>query len=137
MEFEAPDLVREANENPEVLNILKSVITQISVEGSGPGRWEIPADKIKAVTQKSLHPYLENRKLTELIRNMSVKPQQVRQLISLGSIVKSAEATEEAEERIRKREIEPSQRHKLDEMVEVPPGDFKYGEDKRIVTIVN
>jgi iron(II)-dependent oxidoreductase len=135
VEFQAPQLVRETNENPEILNILRDIVIKVSEEDKATGKSEIPADKIKEIPQKSLHPYLENRKLTDLIRNMEVTGEQVRQLISLGSIVKSAETVEDVEERIRVHEFESRAKNKLDEMVKVPAGDFKYGDDNRIVTI--
>ncbi|MDL1975967.1 MAG: SUMF1/EgtB/PvdO family nonheme iron enzyme [Deltaproteobacteria bacterium] len=135
VEFEAPELVREANENPEVLNILRDIVMKISEEDKATGRWEIAADKIKEVPQRSLHPYLENPKLTGLIRNMDVTAKQVRQLISLGSIAKSAQTVEDEEKRLRDHEFESRAKHKLDEMVKVPAGEFKYGDDKTTVTI--
>ena len=131
VEFEAPELVREANENPEVLNTLRIIIKEIQKKDKATGRWEIADDEIEKVREKTLHPYLKNPKLTDLIRNMDVTAEQVRKLILLGSIAKSAETLEDEEERLRDHEFEPSIQAKLDRMVEISDGDFLFSDDKK------
>jgi len=135
VEFEAPELVREANKNPAILNMLKDNVENIVEEDKATGRWEIAPDKIKAVRWKSLHPYLQNRRLKGLIRNMDVTPEQITQLTSVGSPVMSAEAGADTEKRIRQHEFESTAQRCFDEMAEVPEGTFQYGDDKKTKTI--
>ncbi len=134
IEFESPKLVEEAKENSEIFNILIEIIGDISVKDPNTGSWEIPADKIQAITQKSLQPYLEDRRLVEFIRNIKIPAEQVRQLISLSSIVKSTETALEEDKRIRQK-LERRIDYKLGEMVEIPAGDFLYGDEKETVNI--
>jgi formylglycine-generating enzyme required for sulfatase activity len=134
IEFESPKLVEEAKENSEIFNILIEISGDISVKDPNTGSWEIPADKIQAIPQKSLQPYLEDRRLVEFIRNIKIPAEQVRQLISLSSIVKSTETAQEEDKRIRQK-LERRTDYKLGEMVEIPDGDFLYGDEKETVNI--
>ena len=131
VEYEAPGLIKEVKENRATFKTLKDIINKISEKDAATGTWEISEERIKEVQAKSLHRYLENRKLTELIRNLDLSQDQVEQLISLSVIVKGVVETEAEPGG----EVEYKPRYRLDEMVEVPAGKFQFGDDKKPVEI--
>ena len=137
VEFESPELVREANKDPENFIVLMNIIADKAVKSRATGKWEIPAEIFKDVSQATFHSYLKNIKLIEPIKNIkevigqddSLK--KVRHLISVSSLVKSPETVQATDQSIRQREVEPSIQAKLDRMVPIPDDDFLFGDDKK------
>lgn len=131
IEFEYPDLWKDIRENPGTFSLLKEIIHDISAKGPEEGEMEILPEKIKEVPQKSLHRYLEDKKLTDTVRGLSITTEQIKQMISITGIVEMPETMTET----RKAADERGLKRKLDDMVEVPAGVFKYGNKNKPVNI--
>lgn len=130
IDYEYPKLVEEAKENNDIFNILIDIIKDISVKDPTTGAWEIPADKIDAIPQKSLQPFLKEKRLVDFIRNIKITAKQVKQLISLSSVIDTKESVLEEEKAISRKDVERGIKYKLDEMVKIPAGEFLYGDEK-------
>jgi len=138
LEFEDRDLVDESRENPEIFNILRRVIKEVSVQEAGTGHWRIDSEKVAEVREKSVLSYLENGRLVELVRRMELSRDQVRQLISLDVIAAPTEVEEPeavADVKSARRAAKPGKKTGLAEMVPVKAGSFPYGDDKQEIHI--
>ena len=140
VEFESPELVQEANEDLEKFIVLMNIIANKAVKSRATGKWEI-SDETISESDKTFRPYLENKRLIEPIKNIKEvigqddSPEKVRQLISVSSLVKSPETVQATDQSIRQREVKPSIQAKLDRMVKIPVGNFKFGDDKKTYKI--
>ncbi len=137
IEFEDPRLAEEIRTNPAVFSIIKAIVSDHASRNEMTGQDEIPPDKLETVREKSLVPFLEQRKLIKLITNLALTDEQLRQLIYFNAIVEIEAEIEEPPELKRERafKIEPAGGPAL-EMVKIEIGDFLFGLDKKPATIV-
>jgi iron(II)-dependent oxidoreductase len=135
LQFEAPELVEESRENPEIINILRRIIDELSIQDDQADKWRIDTDKLSQVREKSVIPYLENDRVVNLVRNMDITPLQVRQLVSLDVITATESALEEIEKARSRKDMKPPRESGLGEMTMVPAGSFLYGDNKEEVII--
>ena len=118
IEYVYPSLKKEISENPQVLSTLKDSIKNIEKRLKDKSRWEL-SDKILQDVPQSLHPYVLDKTLVEIVKNFDAKAENIRQLITVSEIVRGPE------EKVKK-----NKKIHLDAMVEIPVGIFLYGRKK-------
>ncbi len=91
IEFEDARMAEEIRTNPAVFSILKTIISDHAFRNEMTGQYEIPPDKLETVREKSLLPFLEQRELIELIANLDLTEEQLRQLIYFNAVAETKE----------------------------------------------
>ena len=137
IEFEAPELKKET---AGTVHLIKEKIDALSEKNELTGGWEIASEKISAVPAVSLHPYLENRRLVNLMHHTNIDREQVEQIFTINQAVGGEDpmaADVEANMDVAAPAAEFRGRAKtdLDLMVKVDSGPFLYGEDKKQIEI--
>ena len=132
IEFEAPEI---RIETPGTIRLLMQKVDELSEKNSDTGTWEISAEKIKSVPAISLHPYLENRKLTNLIRHVDLDEKQIEEIVSISDAIRSTAALPEEEDRRMQHKMARQAKSELDTMTKVDAGKFRYGTGKDWVEV--
>ncbi len=131
IDYVYPALREDLKDNPAVLESILSAIDKIR-NNLPDGRWEISDDVMeKHKVPDSLRPYLKQPALIDLFGKFTVDRKTLETLITFSTVVESAEETQA------KIEAATSGMLKLDKMVEIPAGDFLYGDNKEKRAIEN
>ena len=160
LEFESPELVEQVKENVAIFAIMMELIEEHADKDKATDLHAIPPERLETITQKSLVPFLQGPRLVNLIRQSPLTAEKVRAMLSLVGIVEvepivpDAEACEmtepEAEAGIMKEaksasmrkakagpklqarmRMHPSESSAGIEMVRIPTGSFKHGDDNK------
>ena len=135
IEFEAPALKKET---AGTVMLVKDKISELGEKNDLTGDWDIPSAKIGTVTAVSLRPYLENRRLVNLLRHMNIDRGKIEQIFTIsqavggeGGIAGNLEGITEVENA----EFSGYSELATYPMVRVEPGSFLYGENKEAANI--
>jgi len=130
--FEAPEI---QNETPETVLILKARVEEIAEKDEHSGEWQASDEKIKSLRETSLHSILQNRTILNLLKQLALNSEQIRQLITLNRSIKNA--GDEPSQDIQSTRIRFAEAGKSDlyAMVKVPAGEFIYGEGSSKKTV--
>jgi len=121
IDYVYPSLRNDIKENRQTFFTLKEQIHDIARTTSDGDAWDITEDMLKKIPL-SLQGYIKDKKLIDIIRNFDIDQNTLNQLVTLSGIVESVEEVKEKAER--------EERIAFDEVVEVPAGEFLYGDDK-------
>ncbi|MDY6853135.1 MAG: SUMF1/EgtB/PvdO family nonheme iron enzyme [Thermodesulfobacteriota bacterium] len=121
IEYAFPPLWYDVKDNPNVILLLKDHIIKLEERSPDRAIRELSDEDLKDVP-RSLWDYVKNRDLTETIKSFTGTVDDIRQLICLSGIV---ESTEDA-----KMKQTDTPKTGLNDMVEVPAGEFQYGYKK-------
>ncbi len=121
IDYVYPSLRNDIKENRQTFFTLKKQIHDIAQTISDRDAWDITEDMLKKIPL-SLQGYIKDKKLIDIIRNFDIDQNTLNQLVTLSGIVESVEEVKEKAER--------EERIAFDEVVEVPAGEFLYGDDK-------
>ena len=122
IDYVYPSLRNDIKENRQTFFTLKEKIHDIAQTFSDKDVWDITEDMLKKIPL-SLQGYIKDKKLIDIIRNFDIDQNTLNQLVTLSGIVESVEEVKEKAER--------EERIDFGEEVEVPAGEFLYGDDKR------
>jgi iron(II)-dependent oxidoreductase len=123
LELVYPQLVRELNENPAVMDLLGSHAQKLLEEHNTSDRWELSPEMLKDVPEKSLHPYLKDKRLVDIVARVRITREDLTCLCTLSRMVT-------AEEDLKIKVADPVVVMDKDDMAEIPAGEFLYGENK-------
>ncbi|MDM8515085.1 SUMF1/EgtB/PvdO family nonheme iron enzyme [Desulfobacterales bacterium HSG16] len=128
IECVSPELKKEICDNPAMFQTLRDNLEKLAEENESGTVQDIPEELLTPeVFPQSLHVYLQNRGLVNILIHLDTSKEQILQLITLTGMVKSLETVE------KKHEINPAVN--TESMVKVLSGEFSPGEDKTIKTI--
>lgn len=123
IEYVYPLLWNDIKDNPQILSTLKKNISEVESKLEDGSLRDITDELMEeAQVPRSLRKFIQNKDLVEIVKNFTGNDEDIHQLITLSGIVESAE-----EAKIRQVE---KIRVSYDDMVEVPDGDFLYGDEK-------
>ena len=121
IEYAFPPLWYDVKDNPNVILLLKDHIVKLEERSPDRAIRELSDEDLKDVP-RSLWDYVKNRDLAETIKSFTGTVDDIQQLICLSGIV---ESTEDA-----KMKQTDTPKTGLDDMVEIPAGEFLYGDEK-------
>jgi formylglycine-generating enzyme required for sulfatase activity/Cdc6-like AAA superfamily ATPase len=122
-----PELGDEIKDRYEILYILQDHIRAL-IENLGEERhWDIPQETLQTIP-KSFHGYVQNKQLVDIINQFTIERSRLQRLLTMSGIV---ESTEDVKEEKSPKEYPTG----IGDMVDVPAGDFPYGDDKKTVAI--
>ncbi len=126
IDYSYPALASDLRDNPANLEELRNVINRIESAVQDKDRWEVSEEilNINNIPQ-TFRPYVKNKVMCGIVKNFTLAAPQLNQLVTLTKIVESALEVKEKE-----KEKETIQTD-FDKMVEVPSGEFLYGDDKQ------
>ena len=121
-EYIYPALSDDIKDNPKILALLRDNIANIQKSIGERSLREITDEDLKDCP-RSLHQHIKDHTLARILGNFSGDEEAVRQLIFLSGIIEKPQ-----EERIK---IEKQVDFGFEDMVEVPAGQFIYGEGEQ------
>ncbi len=122
IDYVYPALRNDIKANHQTFFTLRNIIKGIAETAADKEVWDIPEDTLKEVPQ-SLQGYVKDKGLADILKGFDIAPDTLIQLVTLSGIVESAEEVKEKEERTGLIDF--------DKMVEVPAGEFLYGDEKQ------
>lgn len=124
IDYNYPSLRKNIVENKNIrfFFTLQEAIRKVKELVKDNESWSLEGEVLKEISP-ALHEYIKDRELIKIVDEFSCTADQLMQLITMSSIVESAEAVREKKEIKRTKEIGG--------MVEVPAGEFIYGEEGR------
>ena len=123
-----PQLAKDIKEHHEILYTLQDHTKSIAEEIGEKERWEIPPETLKPIPQ-SFHGYVQNKQLVDIVNKFVIERSQLQRLLTFSGIVEGPEEIQEEKE-ARKEYLKG-----FGDMVDVPAGVFKFGDEKREVEI--
>jgi len=116
-----PDLRRDLQDNPIIIKTLKEHLVELGPKLEAQQDGYLSDEMLKGVPQ-SLHRYLQDKRLFDILKNFTPSTEEIRQFITASTVIKSTVFDDETGTSLRPFEAEA--------MVEIPAGVFLYGEDK-------
>ena len=91
LELVYPQLVQELNQNPAVMDLLGSHAQKLLEEHNISDRWELSPEMLKDVPEKSLHPYLQDKRLVDIVTRFRISLEDLTRLCTLSRMVTAEE----------------------------------------------
>jgi formylglycine-generating enzyme required for sulfatase activity len=121
IEYAFPPLWYDIKDNPNIVFLLKDHIVKLEEKSPERAMLEFSDEDLNDVP-RSLWDYVRNKDMAETVKSFTGTKDDIHQLIYLSEIVESAE-----DAKMKKTE---KANLGLDEMVEIPAGEFLYGDEK-------
>jgi formylglycine-generating enzyme required for sulfatase activity/Cdc6-like AAA superfamily ATPase len=114
-----PALAKDIRLHPVNLDVLRDAVNTVASDIQDQERWEITDDLLNKVPE-SFHSYIKDKALVDIVKRFTCDREHLNQLITLTKIVESSLEMKEKEDI----------RGDFGKMVEVPSGEFLYGDDR-------